>query len=103
VEKEAAKAKRLSVGDGDSLQLVLLLEGVRVGRLFGSVDQLVSQALGDGLDVTESRLTGTCAQEPDGLVDTSQWRDVDGLTTDGTGTTDSGRVFSRAAVLDGID
>ena len=45
----------------------------------------------------------TGAEKPDGLVDTSEWRDVDGLTTDSAGTTDSGRVFARAAVLDGVD
>ena len=30
-----------TVGFGDSLQLVLLLDGVTVGRSFGCVDQLV--------------------------------------------------------------
>lgn len=45
----------------------------------------------------------TCAQEPDGLVDTSERRNVDGLTSHCTGTTDSGRVFSWTAVLDGVD
>ena len=43
----------LSVGLGDALELILLLDGVRVGRAVGGVDQLVSKALGDGLDVAE--------------------------------------------------
>lgn len=94
---------RLSVGDGDSLQLVSLLEGVRVGRLLGGVDELVGQALGDRLDVTERSFTSTCAQEPDGLVDTSERRNVDGLTSHSTGATDSRRIFSWAAVLDRVD
>ena len=50
----------LSVRDGDSLELVSLLERVRVGRLLGGVDQLVGEALGDCLDVSEGRLAGSC-------------------------------------------
>ena len=52
-------ANDLSVGDSDSLQLVSLLEGVRVGRLLGSVDELIGQALCDRLDVSERSLTST--------------------------------------------
>ncbi|KAF8387095.1 hypothetical protein PRIPAC_76237, partial [Pristionchus pacificus] len=57
---------------GDTLGLVLLLDGVVVGGFLGGVDQLVGQALSDRLDVTEC-----------GLV--SSRSHVDGLTTDGTG------------------
>ena len=57
----------LSVGLGHSLQLVLLLDGVAVGGSLGGINQLISQTLGDGLDVTESSLTGAGAQKPDGL------------------------------------
>ena len=69
----------------------------------GSVDELVGEALSDGLDVPEGGLTGSGAQQPDGLVDATQGRHVDGLTTDGTGTTDTGRVFTGSAVDDGVD
>ena len=57
----------LSVGLGHSLELVLLLDGVAVGGSLGGINQLISQTLGDGLDVTESSLTGAGAQKPDGL------------------------------------
>ena len=57
----------LSVGLGHSLQLVLLLDGVAVGGALGGIDQLVSETLGDGLDVTEGGLTGSGAQQPDCL------------------------------------
>ena len=57
----------LSVGLGHSLQLVLLLDGVAVGRSLGGVDQLIGQALGNGLDVTEGGLTSTGAAQPDSL------------------------------------
>lgn len=57
----------LSVGLGDTLELVLLLDGVAVGGSLGGVDQLVSETLGNGLDVAESGLAGSGAQQPDGL------------------------------------
>jgi hypothetical protein len=79
----------------------LLLTGV--GAAFGGVDELFSQALSDGLDVTESGFTGTNRQESDGLVDTSQWGHIDGLTTDSSGGTDSGGIFARTAVENGIN
>ena len=94
---------RLSVGLGDTLELVLLLDGVRVGGSLGGVDQLLSKALSNGLDVAESSLTGTDGEEGNGLVDTAEGRDIDGLATDGTGGTDTGGVFAGTAVDDGID
>lgn len=76
---------RLSVGLGNTLQLILLLDGVRVAGSLGSVDELLGQAFGDGLDVAEGGLTGTDGDQRDGLVDAAERRDIDGLTTDGTG------------------
>ncbi len=43
----------LSVRFGNTLEFVLLLDGVAVRAALSGVDQLVSQTLGDGLDVTE--------------------------------------------------
>lgn len=37
------------------------------------------------------------------LVDSSERRDIDGLSSDGTSSTDSGRVFSGARVDDGVE
>ena len=37
------------------------------------------------------------------LVDTTEWGDVDGLTTDGTTATDTSRVLTWAGVDDGAD
>lgn len=69
----------------------------------GRVDQLIGQALGNGLDVPEGGLTGSGAQQPHSLVDATQRRHIDGLTTHGTGTTDTGRVFTGSGVHDGQD
>ena len=52
----------LSVALCYTLQLVLLLDSVRVAASLGSVDQLLSQALGNRLDVAERGLTGTGGQ-----------------------------------------
>ena len=57
----------LSVGLGNSLQLILLLDGVTVAASLGGVDQLISQALGDGLDVSEGSLASSGAEKPDSL------------------------------------
>ena len=73
------------------------------GSYLSGVDQLIGQALGNGLDVTESSLAGSSAQKPNSLVHSSKRGHIDGLSTDGTGTTDTGRVFTWTRVDDGID
>lgn len=97
------KLSRLSVGLGDSLDLVLLLDGERVGALLGAVHDLISQTLGGGLDVSEGAVAGTLGDERDGLVDSSQGRNVNGLSSDNTARTDSGGILSGTSVLDGVD
>lgn len=47
--------------------------------------------------------THTNGQERDGLVDTPEGRNVDGLTTDSTRRTDTGRVFTGTSVDNGVD
>ena len=69
----------------------------------GGVDELISQALSNALDVAEGSFTGTSADQPDGLVHTAQRRDIARLTADGTSTTDTGRVFASAGKSNGID
>ena len=93
----------LTVGLGDALNLVLLLDGVRVGRALGRVDQLVGQALGDRLDVAERRLARARRQQVDRLVDAPERRDVDGLPAHDAGRADPRRVLPRAAVDDRVD
>ena len=93
----------LTVGLGDALEFVLLLDGVRVGRALGSVDELVGEALRDGLDVAERGGARARGQEEDGLVDAAERRDIDGLAADGTGAADTGGVLTGARVDDGVD
>ena len=61
------KEQALSVRLGDTLELVLLLDGVGVRGTLSSVDELVSKALSNGLDVAERGLTSTLGEEGDGL------------------------------------
>jgi hypothetical protein len=93
----------LPVGLGNTLQLILLLDGVGVAASLGSVDKLLSKALSNRLDVAERGLTGTGCQEGDGLVDTAERGNIDGLSADGTGGTDTGGVFAGTAVDDGVN
>ena len=51
----------LTVRLGDTLEFILLLDGVGVAGSLGGIDQLVGQALCDRLDVTESCLPGSSA------------------------------------------
>lgn len=85
------------------LELVLLLDGVRVGRTLSSVDELLSEALSNALDVAEAGFPGTDGQQGNGLVDSSERGDIDGLATDGTGGSDTGGVLTGSAVDNGVN
>jgi len=94
---------RLSVALRNALQLILLLDRIAVAAPLGRIDELLSQTLGHALDVAERRLPRADGQEGDGLVDAAQRGDVDGLATHGACAADTGAVFARAAVDDGVD
>lgn len=93
----------LSVRLGNSLQLILLLDGIRVGRSLSSVDEFLSQALSNGLDVSERSLSSTNGQQSNSLVDSSQRRDIDSLSSNGTRRTDSSGVFSGTSVDNSVN
>lgn len=95
--------RNLTVGLGNTLELVLLADGVAVGGTLGSVDDLISQALSHALDVTEGSLASTSGDQGNTQVDATEGRDVDGLTTDSTGVTNTGGVFTGTSVDDGIN
>jgi hypothetical protein len=93
----------LSVGLGDSLNLILLLDGERVGGFLGAVHDLISQALGTRLDVSEGAVSSTLSDQGDSLVDSSKWGDINSLSSDNTTRSDTGGIFSSTTVLDGIN
>ena len=76
--------------------------GMRCAPHLGGVDEFISEALSDRLDVAEGRLAGAGAQQPDGLVDAAQGRHVHGLTAHCARAPDTGRVLARAAVDDSV-
>ena len=96
-------APSLTVGLGNTLDLVLLLDSIGVGGSTGGVDELLRKALSHGLEVAEGGLTGTGGEEVEGVVDPTEGGHVDGLTTDDTGTTDTGGILTRTRVDDGIN
>ena len=53
----------LPIALSNTLELVLLLDGIRIGRALGGIDQFVSEALGNGLDVAEGRFTGAGGEQ----------------------------------------
>ena len=69
----------------------------------GSVDDLVGEALRDGLKASEGGLAGALADQVDSLVDSAEGRHVDGLSADDTTRSDTGGVFAGTAVGDGSD
>lgn len=96
-------APSLTVGLGNTLDLVLLLDSIGVGGSTGGVDELLGEALGHGLEVAEGSLTGTGGEEVEGVVDPTEGGHVDSLTTDDTGATDAGGILTGTGVDDGIN
>jgi hypothetical protein len=96
------KLHRLTVSLGDTLDLVLLLDGVTVGGAAGSIDDFVGQALGDGLDVAEGGLAGALRHEVQGLVHAAEGGHVHGLSAHHAGRADAGGVLSGSGVDDGV-
>jgi hypothetical protein len=96
-------APNLTVGFRNTFDFVFLLDGKAVGRTLGGVDQFISQALRDALHAAESRLARASGEQVDSGVNTTQRRNVDGLSADGTSRTDTGRVFTRTRVDDGLN
>ena len=68
MHKQKKPSTDLSVRLGNALDLILLLDGVGVGGLLGAIDDLVREALRDGLDVAEGGVARAGGDEVDGLV-----------------------------------
>jgi len=85
------------------LELILLLDGVRVRRTLSGVDQLLGQALSNALDVSERSFPCADGQKGNSLVDSPQGRDIDGLSPNCTSRSDTGGVLPGSAVLNGVN
>lgn len=66
--------------------------------------QLQGSAVAKDLSVYQGiSKTRTSGDEVDGLVDTAEGRDIDGLAADNTSSSDASGILTRARVLDGLD
>ena len=69
----------------------------------GGGDDLVGQSLGHRLVASERRLSGSLADQINSLVDSSQWRHIDGLSSNGTSGSNSRGVLSGSGLDDGLE
>ena len=67
------------------------------------MDDLVSKAFSNCLQRSESRVSGAGRHKIDGLVDSSEGRDINGLSSDGTAGANSGGVFTSTAFSNSVD
>lgn len=67
------------------------------------VENFICKNFTHWFDSSESRLSATFAHEVNGLVDSSEWRNVDSLSSDDTTRTDSCWVFSGTTVSNSIN
>ena len=103
-ETTVASASLSTVALSDSLNLILLPDGGGVAtNTLGSVDDLVGEALSNSLVGSEGLISGVLADEVDSLVDSSERRDVDSLSSHGTTGTDSSGVLTSTALGDGLE
>jgi len=93
----------LTVGLRNTLDFVLLLNSIGVGRTFGCINKLIGKALSNGLDVLEGSLTSTSGNEVDTGVNTTKRGHVNSLAANDTSRTYTSRIFTRASIDDGID
>ncbi|KAH3666208.1 hypothetical protein OGAPHI_004397 [Ogataea philodendri] len=102
-ESEKSKDKISDKEKEKEGKLVLLLDSVGGGRTLSSIDQLFSKTFGNGLDVSESSLSSTNSEQSNSLVDSSEWRHIDGLSSNGTGRSNSCGVFSWTGVDNSVN
>jgi len=93
----------LTIGLGNTLNLILLLNRVRVGGSTSGINNLLSQNLGHGLEVAEASLACTSSNKVQGVVHTAERRHIDGLTTHDSSSTNTGAILPGSRVDDGID
>ena len=97
--------KRSSVTLGNSLDLVLLLDGVGVSLTdtLGGSDDFISKDLTHGFVGSEAGVSGSFTHEVDSLVDSSEWGDINSLSSDSSSGTNSGGVLSGTTLNDSLE
>jgi len=69
----------------------------------GGSDDLIGEGLRHGLVASEGGLSGSLDDEVDSLVDSSEWGDINSLSSDGTTGTNSSGVLSGTTLNDGLE
>ena len=93
----------LTVGNGNVFSFNTLVDSVRFVSATGGVDEFSGESFLDGADRLEGLLTSTGGDEGDGLGNTTERRNINGSTTDGTTRTDTGGVFTGTSVFDSLN
>ena len=97
--------KRSSVTLGNSLDLVLLFDGVGVSLTdtLGSGDDFISKDLAHALVGSEAGVSGSFTHKVDSLIDSSKWGNINSLSSDGKTGTNSGGVLSSSSLNDSLE
>jgi len=103
MDSREGRSPFLPIGFGDTFQLVLFLDSVRVRRTLGGIDKLIGETLSNGLDVPEGGFAGADGKEGNSLVDTTKRRDIDSLSSNSSLRTDTSAIFTGAGVNNGVN
>ena len=69
----------------------------------GGSDNLVSEDLAHGFVGSEAGVSASFTHEVDSLIDSSEWGDINSLSSDSSTGTNSGGVFSGSTLNDGLE
>jgi len=93
----------LTVRFGNTLNLILLLNSIRIGRSTGSIDQLLSKALSHGLEVSETSLSCSGSKEVKSIVNSAERGHINSLSPDNSSSSNTGGILTGSRVDNSID
>ena len=70
---------------------------------FGGSDDFISKDLTHGFVGSEAGVSGSFTHEVDSLIDSSEWGDIDSLSSDSSSGTNSSGVFSGSSLNDSLE
>mmetsp|Transcript_20047 Transcript_20047/g.30346 ORF Transcript_20047/g.30346 Transcript_20047/m.30346 type:complete len:254 (+) Transcript_20047:232-993(+) len=92
----------LTVTLGNALNLILLLDSIRVRRSTCSVDQLLSQALSHGLQVSETSLSCSSGNQVESVVYSPERRHINSLSPYYSSSSNTSGIFPGTRINNGI-
>jgi hypothetical protein len=94
---------RLSVSQSVLFNFFLLSDSSGSIVVLRSQHEFIGEAFSEGLDGSQSLLSGSQTDLGDTNGNSSEWRNIDRLSLGGTTTSDSGTVFSWTSVGNSVD